>query len=87
MEKRLPCVTVALCLAVQLLAAGRKAEAQVKQGTSVKTLTLGLVFQGPPEPVAERFRPLAQYAGRKLEPTGKTKGAVVVAPSAAQMMK
>ena len=60
------------------------AQAQTKQN---KTLTLGVVFQGSREPVQEHFRPFIDYAARKLSPSGDTKGLVVVAPSAGQMIK
>jgi phosphonate transport system substrate-binding protein len=87
MEKYSTRVTVAFFVAALLLAATLEAEAQVKQGPSIQTLTLGLVFQGAPEPVAERFRPLVEYLGRKFTPTGATKGTVTVVPNTAQLMK
>ena len=66
---------------------GLKAEAQTKQTASTKTLTLGIVFQGTREPLEEHFRPLVDYAARKLTPTAETKGMIVVAPTPGQMMK
>jgi phosphate/phosphite/phosphonate ABC transporter binding protein len=87
MEKQSYPRSIAVLIAALLLAAGLKAEAQTKPETSIKTLTLGGVFQEPREPVEEHFRPLAAYVARKLSPSGETKGAVVVAPNAAQMMK
>lgn len=87
MEKQLPRVSVVFFVAILLLTTELKAEAQVKESVSVKTLTLGVVFQGAPEPVAERFRALAEYTGRKLAPTGEIKSTVVVAPNATQLMK
>lgn len=87
MEKQSHGVAIAVFVAALLLATGLKAEAQTKPGTSIKSLTLGAVFQEPREPVEEHFRPLANYVARKLSPSGETKGAVVVAPSAAQLMK
>ena len=86
MEKQSYRITIALLVATLLLTAGLKAEAQTKPETSIKSLTLGAVFQDPREPVEEHFRPLAAYVARKLSPAGETKGAVVVATSAAQMM-
>ena len=87
MEKQSYPISVAFLVATLLLTAGLKADAQTKPETSIKTLTLGGVFQDPREPVEEHFRPLAGYVARKLSPAGETKGAVVVATSAAQMMK
>ncbi|HLN87831.1 MAG TPA: phosphate/phosphite/phosphonate ABC transporter substrate-binding protein, partial [Candidatus Limnocylindrales bacterium] len=87
MEKQSYFRSIAVLIAALLLAAGLKAEAQTKPETSIKTLTLGGVFQDPREPVEEHFRPLAAYVARKLSPAGETKGAVVVAPNAAQMIK
>jgi phosphonate transport system substrate-binding protein len=55
--------------------------------TSGKTLALGIVFQVPRAPLEEHFRPLVDYAARKLTPTAETKGMVVVAPTPGQMMK
>ena len=80
-------VSVALSVAVFLLATVVRSEAQTKQKASTKTLALGVVFQGPREPLEEHFRPLVDYAARKLTPTTETQGMVVVAPTAAQMMK
>lgn len=87
MKMQLPRVSVAFFVATLLLTAGLKTEAQVKQTASVKTLTLGVVFQGAPEPVAEHFRPLVEYAARKVAPAGDMKGNAIVAPNAAQLMK
>src|SRR5262245_215864 len=55
--------------------------------TTIKTLTLGAIFQNPREPVEEHFRPLVNYIARKLSPSGEIKGAVTVVSSAAQMTK
>jgi phosphonate transport system substrate-binding protein len=87
MQKQSYRLAVTLLVASLLLTAGLKAQAQTKPETSIKTLTLGAVFQEPREPVEEHFRPLAGYVERKLSPAGETKGAVIVAPNAAQMMK
>ena len=35
-------------------------EAQVKQTVSIKALTLEVVYQSEPQPVAEHFRPLVE---------------------------
>src|SRR5687768_923432 len=87
MEKKPYYLALACLVATLLLTAGPKAKAQTKQVTSIKTLTLGGVFQEPREPVEEHFRPLAAYVARRLSPSGETKGGVIVAPTAAQMMK
>jgi ABC-type phosphate/phosphonate transport system substrate-binding protein len=63
-----------------------ESEAQTEKA-SAKALVLGVVFQGPREPVEEHFRPLVEYAARKLSATGETKGVVIVAPTAGQMVK
>jgi phosphonate transport system substrate-binding protein len=80
-------VSIALFVASLLLTMGPKAEAQTKPGTSTKTLTLGVVFQDARQPLEEHFRPLVNYAARKLTPTGETKGMVVVSPTPGQMIK
>ena len=79
-------VSIALIGAALLLALVN-AEAQIRQESSPRTLTLGLVFQGAREPVEKHFRPLVDYAASKISPTGQTKGAVIIAPSPGQMMK
>lgn len=87
MKKQFQRVSITLFVATLLLTIGQKAEAQTKPGTSTKTLTLGVVFQDARQPLEEHFRPLVDYAARKLIPTGETKGMVIVAPTAGQMMK
>ena len=87
MEKHFHRVSIALFVATFLLATIEQAEAQTKQGASTKALTLGVVFQGPREPLEEHFRPLVDYAARRLKPNDETKGMVVLAPTAGQMMK
>lgn len=86
-EKRLPCVYVAFLIGALLLITGPKTEAQVKQTVSIKTLTLGVVYQSAPERVAEHFRPLVEYAARKLAPTGEIKGTVIVADKTLQLIE
>ena len=82
-----PARTVAvMLLGVTLLLTAVNTQAQSKPKTNTKTLTFAVVFQGPRDPVTEHFRPFADYVARMLAPTGDTKGLVVVAPSAAQMM-
>ncbi len=70
-----------------LLLTAVNAQAQTRQEATPRTLTLGLVFQGPREPVEKHFRPLVDYAAGKISPTGKTKGAIIIAPTQGQMMK
>ena len=84
MEKLFHHVSIAFFVATLLLASIVKAEAQTKQTAN---LTLGIVFQGTREPLEEHFRPLVDYAARKLTPTAETKGMIVVAPTPGQMMK
>ena len=79
-------VSMALFVATVLLPIVR-AEAQTKQTLPTKPLTLGVIFQGPREPLEERFRPLVDYAAGKLSPAGESKGMVIVAPTPGQMMK
>jgi phosphonate transport system substrate-binding protein len=78
-------VTVALVVAA-LLSITVESGAQTNK-TSAKTLALGIVFQGPREPLEEHFRPLVDYAARKLTPTAETKGMIVVAPTPGQMIR
>ena len=86
MAKHFHRVAIATSVAILLLGAGLNARAQTKS-LSAKTLTLGVVFHDPGQPVEEHFRPLADYVARRLSTVGEIKGMVVVAPSAAQMTK
>jgi len=86
-EKRLPCVYVAFLIVTLLLIAGPKTEAQVKQTVSIKTLTLGVVYERPPERVAAHFRPLVEYTARKLAPAGEIKSTVIVANNIPQLIE
>ena len=79
MKNRLPRVSVGILVVTLLLIAGAKTAAQVNQTGGIKTLTLGVVYQSAPERVAEHFRPLVEYAARKLAPTGEIKSTVIVA--------
>ena len=87
MEKRSPRVSVALFVVTFLLVLQPKTEAQIKQTVSIKALTLGVVYQGALEPVAENFRPFVEYAGRKLALTGEIKSTVIAVSSATQLMR
>ena len=87
MEKRLPCVYVAFLIVTLLLIAAPKSAAQVKQIVSIKALTLGVIYQSAPEQVAEHFRPLVEYAARKLAPTSELKSTVIVADNLSQLIE
>jgi len=87
MGKHFSPVSLTLLFGVLVLTASLHAQPQSKEALRIKTLTLGLVFQGKAEPVQEHFRPFVDYAARKLSPAGATKGSVVIAPSAAQLTK
>jgi phosphonate transport system substrate-binding protein len=84
-----PSHRVVALFGVTLLLATVEAAAQTKQTTSAQTqtLTLGLVFQGSSKPMEERFRPLVDFAARRLSSPGEFKGIVVTAPTPGQMMK
>ncbi len=79
-------VSIAFFVTTLVLIMGLKAEAQTK--TNTKTLTLGVVFQGPREPLEATLSPLwwIMRPASSL-PTAETKGMVVVAPTPGQMMK
>jgi phosphonate transport system substrate-binding protein len=87
MEKRWARVFVGYYILLVLLIAPAKTLAQTTQTLSIKTLSLGVVFQGETAPVAEHFRPLVEYAASKLAPAGEIKSSVIVAASAAQLMQ
>ena len=73
-----------LCLGLNAI--GNAAE-KAPQPLNVKSLTMGLVFQNPNEPVPEPLREFVTYVARKLSPTPAITGTVVVAPTASQMVK
>ncbi len=78
------CAGVVLFLSiVQTVNAAEKAP----QPLNVKSLTMGLVFQNPSEPVPEPLREFVDYVARKLSSAPAIAGAVVVAPTASQMVK
>lgn len=66
---------------------GGKAVGQTQEKVRAETLSLGIVFQGPREPIEEHFRDLVGYVARKLSSTPDIKGRVVVAPTALQLAK
>jgi len=86
-EKRLSWVYVAFLIVTLLFITGPKTEAQVKQTVSIKALTLGVVYRSAPERVADHFRPLVEYAARKLAPTGEIKSIVKVAANTDQLIE
>jgi phosphate/phosphite/phosphonate ABC transporter binding protein len=57
------------------------------QPLSVKSLTMGLVYPNPADPVPEPLREFVAYVARKLSSTPAINGTVVVAPTASQMVK
>lgn len=85
MKKSSRRIAAALFVAFLLVTTPLEAQAQLKPEPVTK-LTLGVVFQGSRDSVTEHFRPLVNYAARKLTPTGAN-GMVVVASTAAQMTK
>lgn len=80
----LKCAGVVLFLSVAL--AGNAAE-KAPQPLNIKSLTMGLVFQNPSEPVPEPLREFVTYVARKLSSTPAIAGTVVVAPTASQLVK
>jgi phosphonate transport system substrate-binding protein len=84
-EKQLP--RLAILVVTLLLLAGSKTAAQVNQPSTLKTLTMGVIYQSAPESVADHFRPLVEYIGRKIAPTGEIKTAVSVSTNTAQLIR
>jgi len=66
---------------------GGEAFAQAPQNPKVKTLSLGIVFKGPREPIEAHFQDFVDYVARRLSATPEIKGRVVVAPTALQLVK
>src|SRR5215472_16801615 len=85
MKKRTHHISLILTIAVFFFVAtgGREALAQGAQNPKGKTLSLGIVFKGPREPIEAHFQDFADYVARKLD----MKGRVVVAPTALQLVK
>ena len=75
-----------IMLVVPALFATIECSAQT-QTKSTNTLVLGVVFQGTAQPVEAHFRPLIEYVAHKFSSTTETKGMIIVAPTAAQMIK
>ncbi|MGE5852896.1 MAG: phosphate/phosphite/phosphonate ABC transporter substrate-binding protein [Deltaproteobacteria bacterium] len=77
---------VMIMLVVPALFATIECSAQT-QTKSTNTLVLGVVFQGAAQPVEAHFRPLIEYVAHKFSSTTETKGMIIVAPTAGQMIK
>lgn len=75
-----------IMLVVPALFATIECSAQT-QTKSTNTLVLGVVFQGTAQPVEAHFRPLIEYVAHKFSSTTETKGMIIVAPTAGQMIK
>ncbi|MDZ4342689.1 MAG: phosphate/phosphite/phosphonate ABC transporter substrate-binding protein [Candidatus Binatia bacterium] len=78
------CAVVVFFFSVAI--AGNAAE-KALQPLSVKSLTMGLVFQNPSEPVPEPLREFVNYVARKISSTPTITGTVLVAPTASQLVK
>jgi phosphonate transport system substrate-binding protein len=78
------CAGVVLFLSVALT--GNAAE-KAPQPLNVKSLTMGLVFPNPGQPVPEPLREFVGYVARKLSSTPAISGTVVVVPTASQLVK
>ena len=75
-----------IMLVVAALFATIECSAQT-QTKNTNTLVLGVVFQGAAQPVEAHFRPLIEYVAHKFSSTTETKGMIIVAPTAGQMIK
>jgi len=64
-----------------------KALGQTREKMSPKTLALGIVFDGPHEPIEGHFRDFVDYVARKFPSAPETKGTIVIAPTALQLVK
>ena len=65
-------VSIAFFVTTLVLIMGLKAEAQTK--TNTKTLTLGVVFQGPREPLEQHFRRSGSLCGTQARSDGGNQG-------------
>lgn len=70
-----------------LFAVTSEAVGQTREEVRVKTLSLGIVFQGSKEVIEEHFRDFVGYVARKLSSASEIKGRVIVAPTASQLAK
>jgi phosphonate transport system substrate-binding protein len=57
------------------------------QDGRVQRLSLGLVFEGPREPIEARFREFVDYLARKISSGQQVKGTIVLAPTALKLVK
>jgi len=89
MKKRTHHISLILAIAVFffVVTGGREALAQGTQNLKGKTLSLGIVFKGPREPIEAHFQDFVDYVARKLYSMPEMKGKVVVAPTALQLVK
>ena len=60
---------------------------QAQGGARAKTLSLGIVFDGPRDPIEGHFRDFVDYVARKVSSASETKGTIVVAPTALRLVK
>ena len=77
-------VIVALLFAPRFLG---RAVGQTQEKAKTKTLSLGIVFDGPHEPIEGHFRDFVDYVARKFSSIPETKGTIVIAPTALQLVK
>jgi phosphate/phosphite/phosphonate ABC transporter binding protein len=85
-SQHFPSICTAVVLFLSIAHIGNAAE-KAPQPLNLKSLTMGLVFQNPGEPVPESLREFVNYVARKLSSTAAISGTVVVAPTASQMVK
>ena len=69
------------------LTPGARAAAPAPETVKLRTLSLGIVSEIPPQQIEEHFRDFARYVARKLSSTSDIEGKVVVAPTALQLAK
>jgi phosphonate transport system substrate-binding protein len=76
----------ALVLLVFAVGLGAAAPGQA-QDARVQRLSLGVVFEGPREPIEARFREFVDYLARKISSGRQVKGTIVVAQTALKLVK
>jgi phosphonate transport system substrate-binding protein len=57
------------------------------QDGGAQRLALGLIFEGPREPIEARFREFVDYLARKTVSGQQVKGTIVIAPTALRLVK
>ena len=89
MKKQTHHISLILVIAVLFFVGtlGGKAFAQAPDKPKGKTLSLGIVFKGPREPIEAHFQDFVDYVTRKVFANPEIKGRVVVAPTALQLVK